>query len=499
MDAPVVETAGGRVAGVRDGRGVMSFHGIPFAQPPVGPLRFLPARPAAPWTGVRDGSLPASLAPQTLTPIERLAGATESQLSENCLYLNVWTADCQGQAPVLLWVHGGAFLNGGGSIPWYDGASLASRHGVVVVTFNYRLGALGFTHLAERGGERYAGSGNAGLSDQVAALRWVAGNVGAFGGDPGRICVVGESAGAMSVGALLGVPEARDLLSAAVLQSGACANTMDRESASRTTARLFESAGIPPDDVAAFARLPLDTLLAAQAALAADHPSGMPLGPVVDGVMLVADPLDAVRSGDARSIPLVIGTNREETLLFGLLDPSLASLTEESLTARVTELFGADTPDALAAYRTSVELPTPARLWGAIMDDRIFRVPAARLAEACFDAGGSCWSYLFEWRSPAFGGILGACHGLEVPFVFDNLDQPGVEAFTGAGADRQRIATAMASAWTSFAGGGEPAGCGLPRWPRYAPPGRSTMLLGEECRVEDDPLGELRRLWDDRA
>lgn len=498
MDAAVVETASGRVRG-RPSRGAWTFRGIPYAAPPVGPLRFAPPRPPSPWAGVRDATEFGPVAAQRPSGLESMLGAGRPTMSEDCLTLNVWTpAADDGRRPVLVWIHGGAFVTGSGSTPWYDGARLAARD-VVVVTCNYRLGALGFLHLGDLGGEAFAGSGNAGVLDQAAALGWVAENVAAFGGDPGNVTVFGESAGAMSVGALLGLPAARGRFGKAILQSGACAHVHDREDASAVAAELLRELGATrPDELRS---VPVDELLRAQARVAEHHAAeplrGLPFQPVVDGATLPAHPLDAVAAGevDAR---LLVGTTLQEARLFTMFDPRVAALDEAQLSSwcdLATAGTGMAPGDAVATYRRRLADAGIRDVWDAVLTDRLFRIPAIRLAERQA-AHRPTWMYLFAWSTPAFGGVLGSCHALEIPFVFDNLDAPGVPGFVGEATDAMRaMATAMADAWTAFARDGRPAAPSLPEWPAYDRERRATMRLDERSEVVDDPFGDERAAW----
>ena len=497
--APVVETSYGRVAGTVLESGVHRFAGIPFAAPPVGRRRWRPPEPPEPWAGTRDASDFGPPAVQVPGMLERLLGIRETDTSEDCLTLNVWTPSCSGRRPVMVWLHGGGFTSGAGSLPWYDGEALARRGDVVVVSVNYRLGALGFLHLGDLGGERFAGSGNAGLADQLAALRFVATNAAAFGGDGGRVTVFGESAGAMSIGALLGTAEGPTLFSRAILQSGAAANVTGRDEATRVAERFLELVGVGRDSLDTLVEIPADALLAAQRRLAAAGGWALPFAPVVDGLLLPEHPLDAVEQGRVAHLALLVGTNLEEMRLFGL-GAGRASLGEEELEARAGTLFGTERASlAVATYRRNRPGATPKDCWDAMLGDKVFRLPAARLLEAHAGALGTGFAYLFTWRSNAFGGAPGACHAMEIPFALDNLGRAGAIAFVGDGPGRDELAATMASAWAGFASSGVPSASGLPDWPGYAPPARATMLLGGECRLEHDPLGDERALWEDVA
>ena len=495
-----VETAGGRVAGKEKG-GAHQFRGIPYAAPPVGPLRFRPPQPAEAWTDVRDGTRFGSIAMQASSPLESMLGGSRTAMSEDCLTLNVVTpaADGSGARPVLVWIHGGAFLTGSGSTPWYDGTSFATRHDCVVVTVNYRLGAFGFLHLADLGGERYASSGNAAILDQVAALEWVRDNIAAFGGDPGNVTVFGESAGAMSVGTLLGLPAAAGLFRRAIPQSGAASNVVDRDRATATARKVLAELGLDEGSVDQLADIPAESLLAAQTKVV-EGAAGGPLAfqPVVDGTALPQSPLDAIAAGSAASIDVLTGTNLDEMRLFTTMDPATARIDDATLLAQCDEIFGAGAGEAaVGIYRAARSDAPVADVWNAVLSDRVFRVPAVRMAErhrAC--GAGATYMYLFTWATPAFGGVLGACHALEIPFVFNVLDGPGVAMFTGpVGDDMRTLALAMHDAWAAFARSGDPNHPGLPAWPVYEEAERPTMVLGASPHVQADPAGQELRLW----
>ncbi len=386
--AITVDTSLGQLCGVEED-GLRIFRGVPFAKPPVGDLRFRAPEPAEAWTGVRDASSFAPTAPQGERNIQFLPAGQPEERSEDCLYLNVFTPGTDDvRRPVLFWIHGGGFTGGSGSGPMYNGAHLAKRGDVVVVTINYRLGALGFLDLGEDGD----GSANAGLLDQIAALGWVRENIARFGGDPGSVTLFGESAGGMSVGTLMGTPAAKGLFLRAIPQSGAAHNVQSRESAARTRKTLLGELGL--DSPARLRDVPVGELIAAQMKTLMKARSseniGMAFTPVLDGDVLPQRPLDAIRAGGAHGVDVLVGTNRDEWNLFRLMDPSGESLDEagalKRLSARVAE------PERNAqrvyeSYRKALEErgranTDPIEVFTAIETDRVFRIPAIRLAEA---------------------------------------------------------------------------------------------------------------------
>jgi para-nitrobenzyl esterase len=488
----IVETTTGKVQGaVKDG--IHVFKGIPYAAAPVGELRFRAPQPVTPWEGVREATAFGPVAPQTVSGVEQLMGATTPVMDEDCLFLNVFTPACDdGKRPVMVWIHGGAFIMGSGSTPWYDGRPFA-RQDVVMVSINYRLGALGFLHVD--------GQGNNGILDQVAALEWVRDNVAAFGGDPGNVTAFGESAGAMSVGTLLGLPAAKGLFVKAIPQSGAAHHGKPADEADDVAREFLAEVGVEPgpDALDRLRALPAEKLLEAQSEVVMRRlPGGLPFTPVVDGVVLPEAPIEAIGKGQAAGVSVLVGTTRDEWKLFALLDPSVTQLDDDGLAKRVGNLI-AD-PDRAGAvvesYRSRRPDATIPDLAVDMGTDEIFRMPAVRLAERQSALGNDVYMYRFDFATPAWGGQLGACHALEIPFVFACLGAPAVEMFVGPVTDELRgLSRRMHDAWVNFARTGRPSAEGLPEWPRYDAERRATMLFDIESTVADDPAAEDREAW----
>jgi para-nitrobenzyl esterase len=488
----VVETRYGKVEGIEKD-GVLQFRGVPFAAAPVGTRRWCPPAPPEPWTGVRAGDSFGPIAPQE--PAEAQAPAAAIALSpgpserppmseSDCLNLNVFTPGIAGERrPVMVWIHGGAFYGGSGRDPSYDGTSFAQR-GVVVVTINYRLGALGFLYLPESS----AGSANCGLLDQVAALQWVRDNIESFGGDPANVTVFGESAGASSIGTLLGMPAASGLFHGAILQSGAGVFLNTPERATEVTERLTAKLG----GTDALRQVPSDRLIEAQAEVIADmrhSPGSPPFWPVVDGNVLPRWPIESVADGAAASVRLMAGTNRDE-MSYLKMEPGGDELSEE----RVIHLL--DRINRGAGRRLYVDYASllgsgakPQDIWVAVQTDRFLRAPAIEVASTQSRHTHDVWMFLFTWESPAFDGALGACHTLEVPFVWNIFSVPGTEGFAGSGPERQALADEMHGAWIEFASSGHPG------WDPYDERGRATRVFGPGGAVVHDPLRARRELW----
>jgi para-nitrobenzyl esterase len=499
----VVSLRAGQIEGVRVD-GVSVFRGVPYAQPPVGPLRFRPPVASAPWEGVREARNVGAIAHQFPTGLEEMQGRLDLPQSEDCLTLNIWTpAPDRASRPVMVWIHGGAYLNGTGAAEWFDGTSFATRHDVVLVTINYRLAVFGYLHLAGLSPDE-VGSGNCGLLDQIAALQWVADNIASFGGDPANVTVFGESAGAMSVGVLLGTPTAVGLFHRAILQSGAASNVTTAEDATAVAVAVLAALGLRPDveGVTQLRARPASDIMAAYGAVAVSHAPDMAaarvvptFAPVVDGIVLPQEPLRAIREGASSSVPIIIGTNRDEMEIMRLLDDSIYAFGEEEIARRAVNLFGDLSGEALALYRGPGR-GTTENVWTAVDTDRTFLLPAIALAEAHVAAGGATWLYFFTWTTTAFGGRMGAVHTLEIPFVFNNFALGASPELTGGPpAHAHHLAERMHRTWAQFARHGDPSHDGIPLWAQYEPEKRATMVFDTECAVVRDPQRARRLLW----
>ena len=499
MSTTIIATAGGRLRGRIDGR-VHVFLGVPYAAPPFGANRLRPPRPVAPWSGVRDALSFGAEPPQLKPPADHPAAAMvwdPAEPGEDCLNLNIWTPDPGAHGlPVMVWIPGGMFEVGSGAT--YDGSRFA-RDGVVCVTINYRLGPEGFLYLSD-------GDANLGLLDQVAALEWVRANIPAFGGDPANVTIFGESAGAMSVGTLLAVPRARGLFRRAVCQSGAADRVIDAEAALGIGRELAERLGIEATRDA-FTAIAPDRLLLAAAELKGDllaHPdparwgleviaSSLPWQPVIDGDVLPGYPVDRIAAGSAAGVDVMVGSNTDDWKLFVIANGSLERVTDETLIGPVAT-YGFETAlayglsdEAVTAYRAACPGAGPGELLAAIETDWWCRIPAIRLAEA--HAGATSATYMYEFAWPAPG--VGACHALEIGFVFDTLDL-GPNQMVGPmlGGAPQVLADTMHSAWVAFATTGDPG------WPKYDDGRRTTMRFDTVSRVVEDPRAFERGLWE---
>ena len=495
-----IETPLGRLAGARKGA-VASFKGIGFAKPPVGTLRWRWPEPNEPWAGVRDATRFGPTCPQAPTQLEALMGMAVGEQSEDCLYLNVWTPACDdAKRPVMVWIHGGAFVLGAGSHGVYNGRRLATRD-VVVVTINYRLGAFGFLALSSSTGGRAPGSGAEGLADQIAALDWVKRNIAAFGGDPGNVTIFGESAGAMSVAALLASPLARGLFHKAIAQSGAAHIAHDSEHAARVARAFLEEMGLAQNEGHKAVDAPYSALIAAQISLLAKTNAGkdtrklgtLPFQPAIDGALIPARPIVRLREGAAKGIPLLTGTTREEWKLFTAADPRMRLMSARNFTKRIEGLVRDAAPALLAAYECE---SSSFERFNALMTDKTFTVPAARLLEAQ-SAVAPVFAYRFDWRSNFLGGLMGACHALDIGFTFGTHNQKLAGAFFGTGAQAETLARDMMDAWAQFARTGDPSTPASGVWPCYETPARPTMIVGDGApHVAHAPNEARLRSWD---
>jgi para-nitrobenzyl esterase len=501
--SPVVEISSGKIRGAVAG-GIHAFKGIPYGAPTNGANRFRQPQPVTAWTGVKDALAYHGKAPQSPAQVKRrgemdgiLGPLDTTAETEDCLTLNVWTPGMSGKRPVMVWLHGGAFAYGSGNRAVTDGANLARRGDVVVVSVNHRLNICGYLHLDDIGGERFAGSGNAGSLDMVRALEWVRDNIAAFGGDPGCVTIFGESGGGGKVSALLVMPGAKGLFHRAVIQSGAAVRFTTRERANALADAVVKQLG----GIDKLQDAPLSALLGAIIpASKAAGPRTFPLldrydfGPVVDGKMVSQHPAEPTTSPLGDDIPLMIGGTAREASLF--LDDDAVwhrTLTEDQLRERLAAIAGTDTGAALAIYKARMPGANPGdRLIDALTGSN-FSVRTWLYAERRAAKGGApVYHYSLDWASPFAGGRMGAHHAMDLPFVFDTTDVP----LTTKGADgAPELAAAMSATWAAFARNGKPDNPAIPAWPAYTGDTRATMLFDTRCRVVNDPLRDARELW----
>ncbi len=500
-DTLVVETAHGPVRGGDDGR-VRVWKGIRYAAPPVRGLRFRAPEPPERWTEVADATRYGPACPQPVFPNMPLdLGAAQG---EDCLRLNVWmssgTRPGDGK-PVMVWLHGGAYVLGSASQALYDGRRLAGSGDVVVVTVNYRVGALGFMDLSSFSTPRRRFDSNVGLRDVLAALRWVRDNIAAFGGDPGGVTLFGESAGAGIVTTLLASPAAEGLFARAIAQSSPATSVYDRARAVRVTETVLDRLDV---DAERLPDVPTAVLLAASQEVFDEVPVRNPgilaFVPIVDGELLEDYPVKRAQEGRSLPVPLIIGTNKHEAALFRLMRSRLMPITPRA----ITSMF-----DEIAAEQPDLQLPTEEQIGSAysglrrrarslnIATDVGFRMPSVWLAEGHARVA-PVYLYRFDYATPLLRVLLvNAAHATELPYVWGNLGGPKDPTLKLGGATTARaVSRRMRTRWVNFAAAGNPAGPpGEPEWTSYRAEERACLLIGTRDRVVHDVDAHIRAAW----
>src|SRR5215475_10471376 len=501
----VVETAYGPVRGVDDGV-VTSWKGVRYAAPPTGDLRWRAPQPPAPWTEVADAGVPGPVCPQPVEP--RIPIDLGAPQGDDCLTLNIWAssriAGGDGK-PVIVWIHGGAYVLGSANQPLYNGRLLAAGGDVVVVTVNYRLGAFGFLDLSSFSTPQRRFDSNLGLRDVLHALHWVRDNIAGFGGDPDRVTVLGESAGAGIITTLLTSPAAEGLFAGAIAQSSPATSVYDATRARLVAEQYLNTLGLRDNDIDRLTDVPVDALVAASRALFNDVPLQSPgtlaFAPIIDGDLVFDHPVKLAREGRSHPVPLIIGTNKHEAALFRWMKSPLMPITPEAINAMFTQI-AAEQPHLVLPTDDEIDTAYPglrgkARGMGVARDVG-FRMPTVWLAEG-HSAVAPVYLYRFDWATPMLRLLrLGGAHATELPFVWGNLVAgPKDPTFKLGGLKTGKVVSARIQArWRNFATQGKPTGPdGEPDWLPYQEADRACLLIDRQDTVVNDVDLHIRSAW----
>lgn len=522
-----VKTSYGRLRGAKTGN-LTTFKGIPYAGSVSGANRFKAAPSLKSWDGVRDAL---AFGAPSLQPGQR---RNEPPQAEDCLFLNVWTPAADNRKrPVMFYSHGGGFTTGSAASSYQDGGNLARTFDVVVVATNHRLGLIGYLYLGDLGGEEYATSGNQGLLDIRDGLKWVRGNIEAFGGDGSNVMIFGESGGGAKTSCLYAMPSATPHFNKASIESGPGIRMMPREAAAETTLMLLNRLGIEKEDWRKILDVPADRLVEAQAALSRSGggPLGMNggrkgmgggsrpggFGPIVDGAILPRHPFDPEGPAISKDKPLIAGYNRDETVFFfnQQRNTEVFNLTEAALKERLTKEFAGNAEAIYDAYHKSRPDASPSDLYIAITTARMIGLGTMTIAERkSAQRGAPAYMYVFKHENPALipgtQHKMGTPHAMEITYKFYNVPQIGQQSGNagqqggqGGGGlmaisrpESVKAAHNMAEFWSTFARTGRPAAKGQPEWPAYTKDSRAVLEIDAECKVVNDPYALERKLWE---
>jgi para-nitrobenzyl esterase len=449
---------------------VTEFLGIRYATA----NRFEEPKDISKYAQIVDAIKFGAQSPQVPGFMDEILNTKDLSSSEDCLFLNIWKpSDSHNSLPVLFWIHGGAFTNGTAATSWYNGVNLVKQGNVVLVSINYRLGPFGFM-----------GENNLGILDQISALRWVQRNISSFGGDPNNVTIFGESAGGSSVVALTASTQAHQLFAKGWAMSPSLLQLRSKSAAKESQQKFLDAAKCSSVDE--LRSLSTQQLIDATALMFLDAENYITtFSPTCGGTAL---PVDVYEASAKSGKPLVIGTNRDENRLWSALNADSAGLTEPNARIQFEKVFGESAEKAWQLYSLADSSLTPSQMVSAMQTDQNFRLPAWRLSEIR-SAHTPTWMYWFTWPSPVFNGVLGCCHALDLPFMFNNLDKPNVEMFTGADPVRQTVSDHFTSELLSFARSG------ITSWPQYETSVRSTLRIDVEIEKLNDPDAKIREIW----
>ena len=491
-DYVVAETSYGKVRGVTV-NGVKVFKGIPYGDTTAGKNRFMPPVKPVKWTGVRDALEYGHTAPQ-VDPVQ--PGAPEH--GEDCLVLNVFTPELRAgsKRPVMLWIHGGGFKHGSGSSRGNDGVNLAHNHDMVLVSINHRLNLFGATYLGEVAGPAFATSGSVGMLDIVASLQWVRENIERFGGDPNLVTIFGHSGGGRKVATLTAMPSAKGLYHRAIVQSGAVLRLTEQRDAIEETNLLLKEFGLQRNQARELQNVPVEKLLAANVEvlkkIKLPEAGESENTPVVDGKAIPTHPWDPVGPALSANIPLMIGWARTEETAFDLPTPEKMALTEEGMRERVKTRLNVDDPEPIIrAFRETFPNQTPWDLYILIASNHPRAANTQELGKRkVLQAAASCWMYRVDWETPERGGHMRSPHGVEIPFVFNNVKTAG--ALISQMPTAYALEDKMSTTWVTFARTGNPNNSKIPNWPVYSVEKRETMIFNDKCELVNDPQKPAR-------